>query len=347
MKFRIAVLAPFIVLGSAVTAGLTAIPAYAKAPALLSLTMEHFRDTATVKDDAVDAVTTISTENGFAERNGPMRMVWSDEYLRSVIDRKTGQKSFQIYALVVYNGNWRSYETVNYETVAGTKSVPAVRIGKEGANCAVGDCQYTERIAFPVDEQLLRRLAAGYVPGKPTIWAYKLIAKAGLDHTGGLSSAEIAGFLARVDETANSVPVLGASPAAGASPTAGASLAVGAGLAAGAGPVAGANAAGASPAAKAHAAGESVARHLGIGGLPVAATPEQPNRAGILVFGVTSGSVAQKSGIIIGDILYEFDGHPIRALAELEAAVAASTANSAVAIKLHRGTDDLAVTARF
>jgi hypothetical protein len=342
MKFRIAALAPLIVLGSAVTAGLTAIPAYAKAPALLSLTMEHFRDTATVKDDAVDAVTTISTENGFVERKGPMRMVWSDEYLRSVIDRKTGQKSFQVYALTVYNGNWRSYETVNYETAAGTKSVPAVRIGKEGANCAVGDCQYTERIAFPVDEQLLRRLAAGYVPGKPTIWAYKLIARVGPDHTGGLSSAEIAGFLARVDETANSVPVLGANPAAGASPTAGASLAVGAGLAAGAGP-----AAGASPAAKANAAGESVARHLGIGGLPVAATLEQPNRAGILVFGVTSGSVAQKSGIIIGDIIYEFDGHPIRALAELEAAVAASAANSTATIKLHRGTNDLTMTARF
>jgi hypothetical protein len=327
MKFRTAALAPFIIVGLAATLGSMPLPAYAKDSALLALTMEHFRDTATVKDDPADAVTTISTENGFVERKGPMHMVWNDEYLRGVIDRKTGQKSFQVYASTVYNGSWRSYETVNYETPVGPKSVPAVPIRKESANCAIGDCQYTERIAFAVDEGLLRRLAAGYVPGKPTMWAYKLIARAGPDHTGGLSSAEIAGFLARVDESANLVPVLGASPAAGAN-------------------AAKPNAAGASPAAKANA-GESVARHLGIGGIPVAGTPEQPNRAGVLVFGVTSGSVAQKSGIIIGDILYEFDGHPIRALAELEAAVAASAADSAVAIKLYRGTNDMALTARF
>ncbi len=81
--------------------------------------------------------------------------------------------------------------------------------------------------------------------------------------------------------------------------------------------------------------------------MPVAATVEQPNRAGILVFGVNSGSVAQRSGIITGDILYEFDGHPIKALDELEAAVAACAANSTVAIKLYRGTNGMAVNARF
>jgi S1-C subfamily serine protease len=65
------------------------------------------------------------------------------------------------------------------------------------------------------------------------------------------------------------------------------------------------------------------------------------------VFAVNSGSIAQKSGIITGDILYEFDGRPIKALAQLEAAVAACTANSTVAIKLYRGTNDMAVSARF
>jgi hypothetical protein len=336
MKFRTAALAPFIVVAMAATLGSKPLPAYAKDSALLALTMEHFRDTATVKDDPADAVTTISTENGFVERKGPMHMVWNDEYLRGVIDRKTGQKSFQVYASIVYNGSWRSYETVNYETPTGPRSVPAIQIRKEAANCAIGDCQYTERIAFAVDEGLLRRLAAGYVPGKPTMWAHTIIAKAGPNFAGGLSSAEIAGFLAKVDESANSLPVAGASPAAGA------------GLTAGSGPVAGtSSAAGTNPAARTNAAAASVARHLGIGGIPVAGTAELPNRAGVLVFGVTSGSVAQKSGIIIGDILYEFDGHPVRALAELEAAVAGSAANSAVAIKLYRGTNDMAVTARF
>jgi hypothetical protein len=300
MKFRIAALATSIVLG------LTTNTTYAKDPALLSLTLEHFRDTATVKDDPVDAITTISTENGYAEHKGPMRMVWNDEYLRTVIDKKTGRKSFQVYAWTIYSGRWRSYESANYQTPTGPKSVPVIQIGKEMANCAVGDCLYTERVAFPVDEELLRELAAGNVPVKPTIWAYKFIAKTGPDLAGGLSSAEIAGLLSNVDEYTNTLPAV-----------------------------------------KANATSASLKRDLGISGMPVAATVEQPNRAGILVFAVNGGSVAQQSGIIIGDILYEFDGHPIKALDELEAAVAACAPNSTVAIKLYRGTNGMAVSARF
>ena len=299
MKLRIAALAATIVLGS--TLG----TAYAKDPALLSLTMEHFRDTATVKEDP-QGDATISTEKGFAEHTGPMRMVWKDEFLSSVIDKKTGQKSFQVDAWIVYSGSWRSYDTASYQTTNGPRSVPATKMGKEAANCAVGDCTYTERIAFTVDEELLRRLAAGYAPGKPALWAYKFIAKTGPDFAGGLSSAEIAGLLAKVDEFTNSLPAV-----------------------------------------KASAAGASLKLDLGITGMPVAATADHPNRAGILIIGVVGGSVAQKSGIIIGDILYEFDGHPIKALAELQAAVAACAANSAVAIKLYRGIGSMGVTAQF
>jgi len=300
MKFHLAALAPLIALGF--TAGI----AHARDPALLSLTLEHFRDTASVKDDPVDAVTTISTEKGFAEHRGPMRTVWNDEYLTGVIDKKTGQRSFQVHAWIIYRGNWRFYETANYQTITGPKSVPAAQIGKEMDNCAAGDCMYTERLAFPVDEELLRQLAAANAPGKPAIWTYRFVAKSGPDYTGGLSSAEIAGFLAKVDEFTNALPAV-----------------------------------------KASAVSASLKRDLGIGGMPVAATAELPNRGGILVFGVNSGSIAHQSGIIVGDILYEFDGHPIKALAELEAAVAACAANSAVAIKLYRGTEVMAVTARF
>jgi len=86
---------------------------------------------------------------------------------------------------------------------------------------------------------------------------------------------------------------------------------------------------------------------LGISGIAVAATAGQPNRAGVLVSAVNGGSVAQKAGIIIGDIVYEFDGHPIKELAELDAAVAASAANSSVVIKLYRGTKKISLAARF
>src|SRR5580692_6564713 len=86
LKFRITALASFIaaVLGSSA--------ADAKDPALSSLTMEHFRDTATVTESPSDGTAIISTENGYVEHTGPMRMVWHDEFLRGVIDRKTGSR---------------------------------------------------------------------------------------------------------------------------------------------------------------------------------------------------------------------------------------------------------------
>jgi S1-C subfamily serine protease len=186
--------------------------------------------------------------------------------------------------------------------------VPLAQIGKESDNCAVGECIYTERVAFPIDEGLLRQLAGenANASGKPTLWRYKLIAQKAPEYTGGISSAEIAGFLARVDDYSHALPVV-----------------------------------------KASAAGASLKLDLGIGGMPVAATPDYPNRAGILVIDVNRGSVAQKAGIIVGDIVTEVDGRPIKMLTDLQAAVAARAENSAAAIKLYRGTTEMTVTARF
>src|SRR5277367_2919885 len=114
--------------------------AYGKDPPLVSLSMEHFRDTATVKNDPVGDKITISTENGFAEHSGPLRMVWTDEFLRGVIDTKTGQKSFEVNAWVTYSGKWRSYESANYQGQNGPRSAATIQVRKEMANCPVGEC---------------------------------------------------------------------------------------------------------------------------------------------------------------------------------------------------------------
>jgi hypothetical protein len=317
MTTRTTALVPLIVFGFALST------ASAKDPPVLSLTMEHFRDTATVKDDPLHAKATITTENGYVEHSGLMNMVWHDEFLSAVIDQSTGQKSFQIDAEITYSGSWRSYETANYPTANGRRSVPATHISKEAANCNVGECIYTEHIAFPVDEQMLRQIAAARVAAKPVLWPYQAAAKSGPAYTGGLSDAEVAGFLLKVDEYAARPAIAGANTG---------SFANSAGAIAGAG-------------SAANAPSQS---DLGVGGMPVAATAEQPNRAGILIIAVNRGSVALKSGIIVGDILYEFDGHPIKTLAELQAAlVAARAASSAVAIKLYRGTEPIALLAHF
>ena len=299
MKIYLAVLA------ACLAFGLLPGPARAKDPALTSLTAQHFKDTATVKENP-DASTVISTQNGFVTYAGPLRMVWNDEFLTSVIDGRTGQRSFQVDALIVYSGAWRSYQSATYQTSGGPKSVPVITLGKETANCAVGECTYTERIGFAVDEELLRREAAGYAPGHAALWSFKLLPHKGPAYAGVLSSAEIAGLLAKVDEYSHTLPVV-----------------------------------------KAQTTSAALKLDLGIAGMAVTAPEDHPNRAGVLITGVERGSVAQKGGIIIGDILYEFDGHPIKAPAELQSAVAASAANAAVIIKVFRGTTSTTLSAQF
>jgi hypothetical protein len=289
----------------AVVCSFAADASLAKDPPLLTLSPEHFRDTATL-ETGPQGDTLISTQNGFKEYSGPLHMLWHDEYLTALIDKKTGGKSFQVRAEISYGGNWRYYQSADYQAAGGSRSVPVTQIAKEAANCAVAECIYTERIAFNVDEELLRQLAAAYVPGKPAMWSFKALAKTGPAHGAALSSAEIAGLLLKVDEFTDTPSVVAA-----------------------------------------NAAGAPGRIDLGIGGMAVAATEDRPNRAGILIIAVTPGSVAQRSGIIVGDILFEIDAHAVKQPAELQAAIAACKPGSAVPIKLYRGTEPIALTARF
>jgi hypothetical protein len=361
MKFRIAPLA----LGIALVCTTNAVRA--EDPPLVSLTMEHFRDTATVVDDAVAGTTTITTEKGFVSHKGILRSVSSDEFLKGVINRKTGQKSFQVDASVSYYGRWRTYGTANYQTAGGPRSLSTMQLGRDIGACAVGNCLYTEHIAFSVDEALLRQLAEGYVPGNPALWHYKLIPLVGPDYSGELSSAEIAGFLAKIDQSTGAAPAVQASasgpsaalpPNAISTPPAVKPSPAPPPVAFAPPPVAFAPppaqlapppTAGALPAAGVlpSAAGASMKPDLGIAGMAVAATMKQPNRSGVLVTGIVGDSVADKAGIIVGDIVYEFDGRPVSTLSDLAAAMAAAPRNSAVAIKVHRGLADATVTAQF
>jgi hypothetical protein len=288
--------------------------AHAKDPDLLSLGVNHFRDTATVTDNPLDGVVTVSTENGYQEHHGPMRTVWDDEFLEGVIDKKTGRKSFLAHVWITYIGGARSYRTARYQAPEGPRSVAATVTALEKSLCAVGDCTYTEHLSFPVDESTLRQLAAQTASGRQSLWPFKLVAKSGPDYSGGFSNAEIAGLLAKVDDYGHDVPRAAADGGT------------------------------ASPALAGMA---SLKQQFGVGGMPVAATADQPDRAGVLIIAVSGGSVAQKAGLIVGDIVYEFGGRSVRTPAELQAAVAACAANASVAVKLFRGTAAMAVSARF
>jgi hypothetical protein len=234
-----------------------------------------------------------------------LHTTWNDEFLKGVIDDKTGKKSFEIDLAMTYNGSGRTYKTANFQSLNGPESVPLTLVRKDTANCATGECMVTEHLAFPVEEQLLRRIAADYAPGKPALWTYRVQARGGPDYQGQFSNAEIAGLLAKIDGYTR--------PPAPAKSDAAAPLPL----------------------------------EFGLSGLAVTPSAELPNRSGVLVVEVHNGSVAHKAGIITGDIIYKFDANRVTSPRELQAAVAARTANSTAAIHLYRGTTEMELSAQF
>jgi hypothetical protein len=289
---------------SCVVLALAAQSCLAKDAPLLSLTMEHFRDTATVKDDPIAGVTKVDTEKGFVEHHGLLGAVWSDEYLSGTIDRKSGHRSFDVVASITYRGTRHDYGSAKFQGTKGPVAVPAVLLKTNSVNCPTGECTYTDRISFSVEEGLLRALAARPAADKPEVWHYTVAAKPGSDYSGEFSRAEIAGFLAKIDEYTGAAPSV-VRPAATTKP------------------------------------------ELGVGGLRVEAGAQLPARSGVLVTAVSPGSVADKAGIIVGDIVDDIDGHPIKTPPDMQAAIAAAAANTVISIKLYRGTTQMTLSGQL
>jgi hypothetical protein len=234
-----------------------------------------------------------------------MGMVWHDEFLTAVIDAKSGRTSFRIDVSITYSGARRSYLNASLAGMNGPAVVVPTLVKTESANCAVSECMYTDHLRIPVDEALLRRLAAAYVPGKPVPLTYTLTPKRGADYRGELSNAEVAGLLAKLDGYS------AAPQAAQESPPSPRRL------------------------------------DFGISGIVVAPSSDRPDRAGVLVAAVSAESVANQAGIITGDIICQVGDRPTRSLSDLEAAVTALPAHSAVPIRLYRGLKELTLSARF
>lgn len=168
----------------------------------LALTKEHFFSTASVQDDSLETTARVTTVNGFQEKRGLLGMVWDDNFMRAFVNKKTGATSYQVYQVIVYQApSWRFYNSVNFETADGPKSVAATIIDRD-VSCRASrysGCTYYEHVAFDVDEELLRKISSAYSPGQRIAWKFRFKSKAGVDHNDGMLLAEVAGFLDRVD----------------------------------------------------------------------------------------------------------------------------------------------------
>jgi hypothetical protein len=165
-----------------------------------ALTPADFQRSITLKDDALDTTARISTEQGYQEKRGLLKLVSYDSFLRAFIDKKTGVTTFQLYDWLSYSGNWRFYESANYETPTGPESKLLTVIDRSVDSCSRYGCLFTEHLGLELPEDLLRQIAAGYNATNPKIWRFKLNSKAGVEWQDAIHSAEFVAMLTAVDQ---------------------------------------------------------------------------------------------------------------------------------------------------
>lgn len=170
----------------------------------IAMTPQQFQSTAVIKDDNLDTTAQIDTSKGFQAKRGLLKILWNDNFLRAFIDKKTGATTIQVYEFIMYEGNWRYYNTVNYETPTGPRSEAVKNIARNVVSCSGSrygnGCMLSEHMAFDVDESLLRTIASKYTQGTLSAWKFKFGAQRAEDWNSGIFPAEVAGFLAVIDD---------------------------------------------------------------------------------------------------------------------------------------------------
>lgn len=167
--------------------------------AAIAATPEQIADMASVRNDPLDTVITITTEPFFQERSGLLRTVQADKFVRVLIDKKTGQSTFQVYVWVTYEGDWHFADRVNYETKGGPVSAVVRRINSDVQSCTRYSCSKREDIAFNVPEADIREIAATAEAGKDQSWMFRIYGRTEGGTTTGILRTEVAGALIAAD----------------------------------------------------------------------------------------------------------------------------------------------------
>lgn len=160
---------------------------------MLTLTPEHFKNTATLEDDDLEITAILSTEKGSKQRQGLLHFVYEDNFLRAFIDKETDELSYEVYQSIYYEEtDWRFYRKAKYEAPDGLKTADTNLLKAPIANgfdCPVQTysvLKYNEQVGFSVNREILDSIASTYEPNKGTKWNFKFIPRFGEDFHDGL-----------------------------------------------------------------------------------------------------------------------------------------------------------------
>jgi len=166
--------------------------AIAKSPAEIA-------DLAQVRNDPLDTVISIDTSKFYSQKDGILKIVNNDKFMRALIDKKTGTTVFQVYLMTRYAGDWRFFDRVNYLGPNGPESANVHQISRSVAGCSQFGCLHEEHIAADIPEEVLKRVAAEAVAGADSSWHIKVFGRSADGVTTGVLKTEVAGLLLAVE----------------------------------------------------------------------------------------------------------------------------------------------------
>jgi hypothetical protein len=175
---------------------------------LQSLTPADVARGVVIEDDDLATLAKVSTSEAYRSNSRFTDPVRADNFVRAIIDKKTGGVLYQIYQTVTYMFEWRNFTSVNYASPTGPQTAKLDQINREVIMCTAGSCVYRETVGFIVSEAFLTTIASQYAPGNSPLWRFKFRATKSFDWEDSMNPAEIAGLLLAVDtyRTKNALP---------------------------------------------------------------------------------------------------------------------------------------------
>lgn len=177
----------------------------------INMTKEQALSLTRVKDDELENIAQINTQEVFREKRGLVGIVWDDNFLRAYINKDTGETVYQVYDRV-YMKDWSYLYQVNYSSPDGPQTKKLIRVASDVETCSSNafiGCTLREDVAWNVDRQMLEIVAEKYNPGAMEAWKYKLKGQSGEDRIRGFTATEVAALLEKVDQykTKNNLPM--------------------------------------------------------------------------------------------------------------------------------------------
>ena len=161
------------------------------------LTPEGVAKLATVKDDAMEPMVRISTNEAFQWRGGFTDPVRADNFMRASLTREGEVVSYQLYQTLSYMHAARHFDHVNVMLPTGLKTLPLTVIAND-VNCTYG-CVYTDDVAFSLTETEMAAIADLYAKDPKATLKLRFKSRGSLDWNDDIAAVEVVGLLQAIE----------------------------------------------------------------------------------------------------------------------------------------------------